>query len=377
MKLAGSSGEHGAAQLGVSVRNLMRSCARIETPRSALTLARRWHRPCPCEESQIAQGSQPDCSTWRRRRQGMTDNVYELRVRNQQIPMPARPARTRAVLAAAGLLFFVVLGIGGWELQSLAAARAQGQASALGDADSAPQSPSAAVTALGRIEPKGGLLRIAGPARPVLVISQLSVAEGDTVYPGQVLAVLDGFAAQDAVVARLRAELHNAETEYQRYEKLHRGGIVSASERDTWRLRVDVTRAELKGAQAELESTLVRAPIKGRVLNISAHPGERVGPEGIACLGYTDQMDVRAEIYETDINRVRIGQRATITSKVLSEPLQGTVERIGLQVGKLDVLNDDPAATTDARVVDVHIRLDDSQRVAGLTNLQVEVGIAL
>ena len=47
----------------------------------------------------------------------------------------------------------------------------------------------------------------------------------------------------------------------------------------------------------------------------------------------------------------------------------GTVDRIGLKIGKKDVLDTDPAADTDARVVEVEIRLDDPQQVAGLTNL--------
>jgi HlyD family secretion protein len=51
------------------------------------------------------------------------------------------------------------------------------------------------------------------------------------------------------------------------------------------------------------------------------------------------------------------------------------VERIGLKIGKLDVLDTDPVAKTDARVVEVHIRLDGGVDVSRLTNLQVEVEI--
>ena len=46
------------------------------------------------------------------------------------------------------------------------------------------------------------------------------------------------------------------------------------------------------------------------------------------------------------------------------------------KVAKQDSLGTDPAARKDARVVEVEIRLDDSQAAAGLTNLQVEVEIA-
>ena len=104
-----------------------------------------------------------------------------------------------------------------------------------------------------------------------------------------------------------------------------------------------------------------------------ARRGERVGSEGILELGRLDEMFAVAEVYETDIGRVRIGQRARITTPVLAEPIGGRVEWINLKVGKLDVLGADPAAKTDARVVEVEIRLDDSKAVRGLTNLQVEV----
>ncbi len=83
-----------------------------------------------------------------------------------------------------------------------------------------------------------------------------------------------------------------------------------------------------------------------------------------------------AEVYETDVHRVRLGQRATITSQALEQPLEGTVDKVHAKVGKQDVLNTDPAARTDARVVEVEIRLDDSARAAAFTNLQVDVRIA-
>jgi HlyD family secretion protein len=90
-------------------------------------------------------------------------------------------------------------------------------------------------------------------------------------------------------------------------------------------------------------------------------------------------MYVVAEVYETDIGKVHIGQRATIQSATIGGTLQGTVVEKGWKIAKKDVLNTDPASDVDARVVEVKISLDpaDSQRVAGLTNLQVDVTINL
>jgi ABC exporter DevB family membrane fusion protein len=90
-------------------------------------------------------------------------------------------------------------------------------------------------------------------------------------------------------------------------------------------------------------------------------------------------MDVVAEVYETDIHKVVIGQQATIKSQGLSSELTGKVTEIGLQIGKKDVLGTDPAADSDVRVVEVKISLDadSSQKVRTLTNLQVNVIIHL
>lgn len=136
-------------------------------------------------------------------------------------------------------------------------------------------------------------------------------------------------------------------------------------------------RASVQQAQADLDLAYVRSPITGYILKIHTRPGELVKNEGILELGQTEQMYVRAEVYETDITRVHLGQPAIITSQGFTGQLQGTVDEIGLQIGKKDVLGTDPVADIDARVVEVKIRLDlaDSEKVAGLTNLQVEVMI--
>jgi HlyD family secretion protein len=133
--------------------------------------------------------------------------------------------------------------------------------------------------------------------------------------------------------------------------------------------------SNLKLANAKLEKVIIRAPRAGQILKIFTHQGEAIGDNGLLQMGNTRQMYVVAEVYETDIGKVRVGQMATITSSAFPTPLQGQVERVGLRIGKNDVLNTDPAANTDVRVVEVRIRLNESRLVAGLTNLQVDVAI--
>jgi HlyD family secretion protein len=136
--------------------------------------------------------------------------------------------------------------------------------------------------------------------------------------------------------------------------------------------------AGLKKAEADLALAYVYSPVASQILKIHARPGEIVSARGIADLGQTNQMYVVAEVYQTDINKVRIGQRATITSPAFADKLRGVVTQIGAQIENKSILDTDPSADLDARVVEVKIRLDnpaDSKRAAGLTNLQVEVVI--
>ncbi|MDX2096363.1 MAG: ABC exporter membrane fusion protein [Leptolyngbyaceae cyanobacterium bins.59] len=232
-------------------------------------------------------------------------------------------------------------------------------------------------------------------------------------------------AAQNATIARLDSELRIAQREYQRNQTLFGEGAISASALDARRLELETSEARLREARAEsrritasaqeqlrqsqatlasvsevrptdiqqaeaqvavalanlqraqteLNETSVRSPITGRVLKVHAKTGEVVGTDGIAELGKTDRMFVVAEVYETDIGRIKKGQSALISGAALDKPLTGTVERVALQIRKKDVLNTDPAADVDARVVEVRIRLADSRPVSGLTNLQVNVKI--
>jgi len=231
------------------------------------------------------------------------------------------------------------------------------------------------ISALGRIEPREGITRLSGPAANLAVIASLAVSEGQFVNQGDVIAVLDDEALNRAEVARVEAELAAAQRSFERAKKLKHGGVSALTKYDDAELAVAVLKAQLERANARLDLSIVRAPFTGQVLEIHARRGERVTSKGIAELARTNEMYAIAEVYETDILRVQVGQTAEVTSPALSEKLTGKVEWIGLKIGKLDVLSTDPAAKTDARVVEVNIKLDDSRSVATLTNLQVTVEI--
>ncbi|MBD1868659.1 HlyD family efflux transporter periplasmic adaptor subunit [Cyanobacteria bacterium FACHB-471] len=188
-------------------------------------------------------------------------------------------------------------------------------------------------------------------------------------------------------VRRSQEELNNARASLVRLETARTRDLENAraqvqstqaeSTRSQAQIEVDSAARNLELANASLDRTVIRAPSDGEVLQIITQTGEAIAETGILEMGDTRQMYVVAEVYETDVGLVELGQKATITSRngAFDETLTGTVERIGTQIFKNDVLDDDPAANADARVVEVKIRLDQSEPVARLTNLQVDVRI--
>jgi len=209
------------------------------------------------------------------------------------------------------------------------------------------------------------------------------------------LALREAEAARsNAEEACVRADV--AQREADRRARLHEQGVAGEEEADSARgeaearmasctaartavraseANTELSRAHVVRMQAELQRSYIFSPLDGVVLDVRAKPGEFISEEGAIDLGNVKRMYAIAEVYETDIRRVRVGQRATISSAVLNDSLDGTVEFIQLMVAKQDAIGTDPAARKDARIIEVGILLDDAESVAGLTNLQVDVVI--
>lgn len=137
---------------------------------------------------------------------------------------------------------------------------------------------------------------------------------------------------------------------------------------------LETARADLAVSREALELSRVRAPTAGTVLAVRARVGERVGSDGLLDLGATDRMRAVVEVYQTDVARVRVGQAVALHAGALPGPVTGKVERVGLLVRRQTVINADPAAATDARVVEVIVALTpaSSALVAALSHLQVD-----
>ncbi|MBM5815474.1 MAG: HlyD family efflux transporter periplasmic adaptor subunit [Cyanobacteria bacterium K_Offshore_surface_m2_239] len=252
--------------------------------------------------------------------------------------------------------------------------------------------PAEAVAALGRLEPAGEIRVLAAPIAGVggsPRITRLLVNEGDRVERGQVLALFDTRPTLEAEkllidtrLANLARRLRVEERELNRYRQLTRVGALSADELDRREQQYlqllgewQVARADLERVRADLDNTVLRAPITGTVLRLIAHAGERPTDKGILELGANDRMEALLEVYESDIDRVRPGQGVRLTSENggFAGGLRGTVLRISPQIRQREVLSTDPSGDVDARIVEVRVALDpeDARRVRALTGLKV------
>lgn len=230
------------------------------------------------------------------------------------------------------------------------------------------------VVSLGRIQP-ATTIRVAGPARPSVVVGTLLVDQGSRVAAGQEIASMDSVGTEEAEVQVWRAEVSNAEQELARARNLLRQGVTSRAVFDQAQSRRDTAVARLEQAKAELARSHVRAPIDGVVLEVFARDGERVGPEGIVEIANTATMLAVAEVPESQIDLIRLGQPAWVSTPSVPTKLTGTVSQIGRKVRQQEVVSADPSADLDARIIEVEVALDDPAAVAALTNLRVEVEI--
>jgi HlyD family secretion protein len=248
------------------------------------------------------------------------------------------------------------------------------------------------VAALGTLVPAGDVRLLAAPVTQFGAsprISALLVEEGQKVSRGQILARFDSAPGQLAQrqllrtrIANLRRRLEVQQRELSRYRELTQAGAIAADEldrrvQDTLELQgqLEEAVAELARVETDVVQTVLEAPLAGTVLRIHARVGERAADDGILELGASDRMEAEIEVYESDVNRVRLGQRVTMTSENggFDGSLAGVVTRISPQVRQRAVLSTDPTEDADARIVEVRVRLEpeDAERVSDYAGLKV------
>lgn len=231
----------------------------------------------------------------------------------------------------------------------------------------------------------------------------------------------------DQNVNSKRSSMLEARTEAKRYDGLFASGGASELERDRYRTRAQTTEAELNRAietragtiaslSSEIESekqklnqikevrpvdvataeselrkaiasrdrasqelafATVLAPQDGRILKVVVQPGDKVGDGGILEMADTSRMVVTAEVYQTDIKEVRIGQGATISADGFDGSARASVYQVLPQVQRQSIFAGEAGENQDQRVFQVRLRIDPKdlaqRHIGGASNLQVNV----
>ncbi|MDD5165999.1 MAG: efflux RND transporter periplasmic adaptor subunit [Candidatus Omnitrophica bacterium] len=128
--------------------------------------------------------------------------------------------------------------------------------------------------------------------------------------------------------------------DYIRAENLLKAGAISAQNRDTAKTKMDTDSANIKQLRASLELantklgwTDLASPLDGYVLTKSALAGEVVQPGAPVFTAVDlDNIWVTAYINETDLGRVKLGQKATVqTDSYRGKKYDGRVSFISSQ----------------------------------------------
>jgi HlyD family secretion protein len=198
-------------------------------------------------------------------------------------------------------------------------------------------------------------------------------------------------------VNEAKAVMENAQAELKRRQELFSAGVVSREELDRYLREADVAKAkydeavqqhalvddrareedqsfaeadlklaqaQLEEAQARYEKTFIRSPIDGSVLRKHHRSGESVSnsstvPDPILTIGDNKTQRVRVDVDETDVSRVRLGQKAYVTADAFgSQKFWGHVVRVGQQLGPKNVRTDEPTEKVDTKILETLVELD-------------------
>ena len=249
------------------------------------------------------------------------------------------------------------------------------------------------VTALGRLTPEGGLVPLAIPSGTSgsEVVDRWFVQEGSSIRKGELLARLSSFTELSSAVTRAESKLQSTkallpflEISPSRGQELFKDGAISEEElakttASILEKRADIQAAEadLSQARSQLNTAEVRSPLDGRLIRIYSFPGMKATDDGIAVVGRTGKMQVWAQVFQTDVNRLRPGQGATVTAETggFKGRLRASLNAIIGQVSDRDLFAVASNNDVNARVVLVKLDLLPQQTidVEQLSGLNVNV----
>ncbi len=176
------------------------------------------------------------------------------------------------------------------------------------------------------------------------LLEELYVEEGDVVEKGQVLAKMDSgdFPFR---LDELRADFEKQKSSYERRKELFIEGAISAEEHEKYRNQYLISKARFQQRKEEGKELIIRAPFNGVITARYAEPGAFVAPTtrassiagstSTSILELSKGLEVSAKVPESDINRIKVGQKATIRVDAFPENrFQATVKEIAPRAAK-------------------------------------------
>jgi len=198
-------------------------------------------------------------------------------------------------------------------------------------------------------------------------------------------------------VNEAKAVLENSKSELHRHQQLFSAGVEPREELERYIRQADVAQAkydaavqqhalvddhareedqslaeadlklaqgQLAEAEARFEKTFIRSSIDGTVLRKHHRDGESVSnsstvPDPILTIGDRKVLRVRVNVDETDVSKVRLGQKAYVTADAFGKKkFWGRVVRVGQQLGPKNVRTDEPTEKVDTKILETLVQLD-------------------
>jgi RND family efflux transporter MFP subunit len=168
------------------------------------------------------------------------------------------------------------------------------------------------------------------------VVKRLRANIGDHVQANQIIAELDDAELQAklnqniAALAKAQADLDLARSTFERIKSMRQKALVSEQDSEQAETSVKTAEAMLKQAEANLEYakvqvgyTKIYSPISGVIASVSTQEGETISANLSAPTFVTiidlRRLEVQADVDETDIGKIQIGQEASFTVDTYSD----------------------------------------------------------
>jgi HlyD family secretion protein len=136
---------------------------------------------------------------------------------------------------------------------------------------------------------------------------------GDYVRAGQTLVDLDP-SLLEAQILQAQAQAAQAEDQASRVKDLDGTGVLSQEQIAQRRFQAQAARAQLRNLQTQRRKLAVVAPVSGLILEKNVRPGDLSagGATPWFRMARDGQIELSADMSETDLARVRVGQTVSV-----------------------------------------------------------------